>query len=122
MKNYEVSIVEATFEKERMFHADMLDNKKDRTLLWGYTCDRADFHVYMKYGEVHVYVRGGYNNVDNHVCKEEYLPRELVPDKRVYGEASDFEFCKLMREMGASFSFTSFNENREEKQYYGPVL
>ena len=33
---------------EPIISGDTLTRKKDRTLLYGYTCDRRTFHVYIK--------------------------------------------------------------------------
>lgn len=40
-------------------------------------------------------------------------------NKRVYPEASDYEFCKKLLDIGVYIPFTTFDENREEKQFYG---
>lgn len=43
--------------KERIICGkDMTPHLKDRTLLYGYTCDRETFHVYMKNQNIHVVI------------------------------------------------------------------
>lgn len=113
----------------RYVRIDMLNDQSDRTLLWGYTCNRADWHVYIKHGQIHLHSSGGVaewqrqdgkTNID--LCKDEYLWRELIPDKRLYPEACDYEFCKLLKELGAHMPFTTYNNRREPKKYHGPVI
>lgn len=38
-------------KKDKLITSDNLYNERDRTLLYGYTCDRKTFHVYLKYNE-----------------------------------------------------------------------
>lgn len=45
-----------------------------------------------------------------------------VPDKRLYPEACDFEFCRLLKERGISLPFTVFNSERVAKDFYGFTL
>lgn len=45
-----------------------------------------------------------------------------VPDKRLYPETCDYEFCKLLKEAGVHLPFTSFNSNRKEEDFYGFTL
>ena len=62
---------------------------KDRTLLYGYTCDRKTFHVYLKDKEIHTVlydisydgkIPKPINMTEVHVMSN----RDYVPDKRLY--------------------------------------
>lgn len=108
-------------EEQPKIHIGLLNDLSNRTLLWGYTCDRADWHVYIRYREIHLYSYGGSEKVDNHICQEEYLPRDLVPDKRLYANACDFEFCKLLKTLGANLTFSAYSAGCEPSQYYGKI-
>jgi len=101
-----------------------LKNKSSRTLLWGYTTDRRSHHVYIADGKLHVYVYvyGGriepeYRYYDSGVLKLS----SVVPNKRLYPEACDYEFCLLLKEKNIYLPFTTFNSEREHKQYHGTV-
>jgi len=47
---------------------------------------------------------------------------DCVPDKRVYSEACDYEFCKLLINYGVSIPFLSHNPDRPKQQFYGKVI
>ena len=108
--------------KPMMFSATDLINKKDRTLLWGYTLDRNSFHVYLKCGKIHLYV---YSYDEKEILKSEsgfeMDVEKLIPSKRVYPEASDYEFCKKLLDMGINIPFTIFTGDWEERQFYGAI-
>jgi hypothetical protein len=104
-----------------------LVNKKDRTLLYGYTIERDTFHVYLKNKFIHIHIygwdtddlqRGKFTKITK---RGRVLPvEELIPNKRVYPAKSDYEFCKKLLDMGCEIPFTTF-EDGEEKQYYGEL-
>ena len=103
--------------------ASMLQNKADRTLIWGYTPEKDSFHVYLQ-DQTIVRLVFAYKAA---VPKEmeagtEYFPATMVPAKRVYAEASDAEFCGLLRRLGVDFSFAPFNPERAPKQFHGETL
>lgn len=104
--------------------AEQLTSRIDRTLLYGYTCDRRTFHVYLKDGEIYAIVYD--------MPFEEQTPRALssicvnsnqdyIPDKRVYPAKSDYEFCSLLISRGVDIPFTFFEDEVEGKVYYGYV-
>lgn len=101
---------------------DNLTNKQDRTLIWGYTPEGDSFHVYLKDKKIHLYV---YTYVEKKILKfnsdRELAVDILIPRGRVYPEASDYEFCKKLLDMGAHIPFTIFDGSREEKQFYGAI-
>ena len=41
---------------EPLITTQNLNNRQDRTLLYGYTCDRETWHVYLKKGNIHTVV------------------------------------------------------------------
>lgn len=104
-----------------------LENQMDRTLLWGYLCDRRNFHVYLYDGVIYI---ATYNEGDQDPDVDDvvYTPEThiasntwYIPDKRLYPEACDYEFCKLLHEKGMNLPFTTFNEKREYRNFYGAV-
>lgn len=108
-----------------MVSAAKLTDQSDRTLLWGYDCDRHSWHVFLRGGiiERYVYGRGWFTDSSSSDHKrDEFWPAEqLVPNKRLYPEACDAEFCALLINAGAFLPFTTFNDERETKQFYGDV-
>jgi hypothetical protein len=87
----------------------------NRTLLYGYTCERETFHVYIKNKQIYVivynteYYRGGPRPVNMRQI-EVKSNRDYVPDKRLYPERCDYHFCKLLKEKGIDLPFTAFTE------------
>lgn len=100
---------------------DMLSNREDRALIWGYTCDRDSFHAYLMGGEFHIYCYGFNNETIVFRSGPAFEPYEFVPNKRLYPEACDFEFCSLLKRFGQPMSFTTYNDKREPASYYGDV-
>lgn len=107
-------------EKDRseLIQINHLENQNDRTLLYGFDCDRNTWHTYIKDGEIHKVV---YGYEESPKKREVYSNYEYVPNKRLYPECCDFEFCKLLKLKDVILPFTSFQE-RYVKQYYGKVL
>ena len=100
---------------------------KDRTLLYGYTCDRCTFHVYLKNMEIHTVI------YDNDYSEDKIKPKNMrevciksnydyIPDKRLYPEACDYQFCNLLKNCNMNLPFTSFNEERPIQDFYGFTL
>lgn len=123
----ELEFLENVNKIDELINAKDLLNTKDRTLLYGYTCARETFHVYLKNNEIHIVI---YNNDYSGDYTKPKNMRELaiksnydyVPDKRLYPEACDYEFCKLLKERDISLPFTGFNEERTIRDYYGFTL
>ena len=98
-----------------------LTNKDDRTLLFGYDADRNTHHVYLQDGELHICL---YNNREECIYHRsgDFLPLEgITPNKRLYPEACDLEFCALLQQKGVPLPFTVFDESRQEQQFHGKV-
>lgn len=115
----ELGILEKEYPK---ITADNLTNKKNRTLLYGFTCDRDTWHVYLF--DMNIYVckyAYGENPIDiGYICDE------FVPDKRLYPARCDFEFCSLLKSRGIYLPFTTYGEKEtvayHDNGYYGMTL
>ena len=87
----------------------------DRTLAYGYTCDRYTFHVYLQDARIHriVYRHDGatVSYSIGHVADA----HGLIPDKRLYPESTDHRFALLMLGKGLELPFTRFDDARAEK-------
>ena len=105
-------------DKNTLITIDYLDDQSERTLLYGYDCDRNTWHTYIKDGEIKTVIYGF--NEQPYERFVEYN-HHYVPNKRLYPSACDYEFCKLLKLKGVSLPFTTFEE-RTHKQYYGEVL
>lgn len=93
---------------------------KEGTLLWGYTCERYSFHVYLKDGMINriIYSKSE-NKLIDFICGKELKADVLYPDKRLYPEATSYDFVVALRKAGQEPSITNFNEEREVVQWYG---
>lgn len=98
-----------------------LEGREDRTLLYGYTTERATFHVYLRDRVIYKKIYGLADCAWE--CREDdiEIDEHYVPNKRLYPEACDFEFCKLLRQRGVSLPFTTWSDTREKKQFYGEL-
>jgi hypothetical protein len=105
---------------EVVLKGEDLKNQSDRTLLWGYTCERHSWHVYLEDGIIYKVMYGFGDDILSFE-DEQYVRQntEYVPDKRLYPEACDFEFCELLKERGVNLPFTTFNAERGEAQFHG---
>lgn len=100
----------------------------DRTLIYGYTCKRQTFHAYVKYDELYVVIFDGPEEFVRHGVELEAA--HMVPDKRVYPQWCDYDFCKLLISKGVSIPFTTFTQPEEAAvqhkakftPYYGETL
>lgn len=98
-----------------------LSSHADRTLLWGYDLDRNSWHVYVQKGKLHLYVYNGEGETVRYASGISLPVEGLTPNKRLYPEACDFEFCKLVRAKGGYLCFTTFDADRPYKQFHGEV-
>jgi hypothetical protein len=94
----------------------MLTNKSPRTLLFGYTAERATWHVYLGPDQkIHLvtYVGDALPMLLDHLAFSEnpYASNSsLVPPKRAYPEHCDYEFAMLLASHGESVPYTTFTE------------
>ena len=99
-----------------------LSDKSDRTLLYGYTCSRYTWHLYLKTDVIHKVIYGHSDEFISHTAFETGISvYDASPDKRLYPECCDYDFCKLMMLHGGDLPFTSWSD-REQQQYYGLTL
>ena len=102
---------------------DLMSNVTDRTLVYGYFSDRATFHLYLQGKEIHRLVTraGEPPEIVSHDVYDGKVPlTDVVPDKRVYPKACDFEFCQLLLDVGVRMPFTTFDDRRPKADFYGP--
>lgn len=97
-----------------------LVNKDDRTLLYGYTCDRYSWHVYIKNKVIHTicynFDESGLHSIP--ICANS----NYIPDKRLYPNCCDYEFCSLLKNCGEHLCFTTFDCDMISKKYWGYTL
>jgi hypothetical protein len=91
----------------------------DRTLLYGYTCDRNTWHVYIKDCIIHKVI---YRYDTEPVEYEVNDNTDFIPDKRLYPEMCDYKFCLILQRLGYELPFTAWNDERLEQQYYGKII
>lgn len=96
--------------------------QENRTLLFGYTCERDTFHVYLMDGEIHRVIYDFEGRLIDHICDEELEINFCIPNKRAYPERTDIGFATIVHERGGEIPFTTFTDNVPEKKFYGKVL
>ena len=97
--------------KQIVVCTELLQDKTPRTLIWGYTCERHSFHVYLdNKGTLNkvVYKFGG--EIVLSKTGKTLVAEECVPDKRVYPQHCDFEFCKQLQSLDVNIPFTTYEE------------
>lgn len=105
--------------------SDLSDNS-NRTLFWGYTAERESFHVYLYNGYMELIIYNHAYEVTTYMGRREGIAAdELVPNKRLYPEACDYEFARLVIARktikGIGLPFTTYNHNRLPQPYYGAI-
>lgn len=124
-EEYEVELNRVNKKMDEVIDASMLMNKNDRTLLYGYTCDRLTWHVYIKDGVIHKVLYGTSWDRDGEMPVTEYEVKyncDYIPNKRIYPECCDLEFCTLLAQRCIHLPFTCYEDEREKKQFYGKIL
>jgi hypothetical protein len=97
------------------------EKRYDHTLLYGYTVERNTFHVYMEGKEVAIYIYRHDKERIYYLKDARHILTSLVPNKRVYPETCDPEFCHLLISAGINIPFTHYDDKREFRNYYGDV-
>lgn len=93
---------------------------KEGTLLWGYTCERESFHVYLKDGKLHrIIYRTSERKILSYESGTVLEASMLHPSKRIYPEATSFDFARALIEAGEQPSMTRFDEDRPPADWYG---
>lgn len=108
----------------KVVSAAVLKDKTPRTLIYGYFCDRDTFHLYLD--ELGRFCRIVYN-YSGQVQSSDILTtipvEQTVPDKRVYPEACDLEFCKIIQPLlEYGIPFTTYNNKRERQTFHGKLI
>jgi hypothetical protein len=98
----------------------LLRDQSDRTLLYGYTVERNTWHVYLLDGLIYLHIYNPQRTFQTSASAA-WAVNDLIPNKRLYPEACDHEFCTLLTNLGADLPFTSFSENRPGGPFYGKV-
>lgn len=122
LKPKDIMTIKAQVLIQPVFHVSQLDDTADRTLLWGYTGDRYSFHVYIKDGTLHrvIYTR---KELIDYISGDSIEAPLLVPNKRTYPEACDFDFCmKLEVMLDHGITFTTYHEKRVPAQFHGKLI
>jgi hypothetical protein len=91
-----------------------------RTLLYGYTCDRETHHVFQDdMGGIRLYVyRNNFGTPETPVRMVDVSNEgvatldELIPNKRLYPQHCDHDFCLYLKERGVHLPFTTWEEPR----------
>lgn len=107
----------------KLITASDLKDQTPRTLLYGWICSGDTWHVYIDYNtegdaEIHTVCYYG----DNMAEIDVKYNAMFVPDKRLYPEYCDYEFCSLLLKHGEHLPFTSYNEPTKTGQFFGEKL
>jgi hypothetical protein len=106
-------------EVDRLITAYDLKDRTDRTLLYGYTCERDTWHVYIQRNHIFKVIYNYKDEPEQYYVTDNY---QYVPDKRLYPECCDYEFCKLLKEREVNLPFTTWQDRTEKKDYWGETL
>lgn len=96
-----------------------LSDQTDRTLLYGYNCDRDTWHVYLEGGKIHSVIYTYDGEPTELTIRSNF---DYVPDKRLYPARCDYEFCELLKKNDVPLPFTTFEEVKLKGTYYGEIL
>lgn len=115
-KNEMTNIIKWTPRQfDDLITAKDLKNKSDRTLLYGYDCDRNTWHTYIKNRKIHTIIGSNEVNIDNNF--------DYIPNKRLYAQCCDYEFCSMLADLNVNMAFTNYGESSQnDNGYYGAIL
>lgn len=129
MTNKQYELLNNINKANELISVENLCNIKDRTLLYGYNYYRTIFHVYLKNRIIHtVLYKTIYSDLYltikpiNMIEISVMSNYDYVPNKRLYPEACDYEFCKLLKERNIILPFTIFDNKRDMTDFYGFTL
>lgn len=104
------------------------EDYSDRTLLYGYDCDRVTWHLYVDDGDIylHCYTPDGTtfrHNLSRDPFKRSTLQATIVPNKRLYPERCDYDFCVWAKQEGLHLTFTTYDAERVKPVdgYFGKI-
>ena len=101
---------------------DFTSDASDRTLLWGYGASlhgHRGHHVFLKDGKVHMLKEGGPEDARVVTAFDAFA--DLLPSKRLYPEACDYDFCRFLKERGLTLRFATWDDERTPKTWHGPL-
>ena len=107
MNKQEYHVLTNIIDGERILVEDLV-NRQDRTLIYGYDISRYTFHLYLQDGD---FILDFWKHPEEPetIYAQTYINASTcVPNKRVYPERCDFEFCALLQEKGIDIPFTTF--------------
>lgn len=100
--------------------AGFLQDQTPRTLIYGYSTARDTFHLYLAEDGIHLVIYDYHKLQLQHKHENEGIRfSECVPDKRVYPEACDYEFCTMLLQADVRIPFTTWSDDRAEKPFHG---
>lgn len=106
-----------------VIEADELVDRTPRTLIYGYTTDRNTFHIWFDHGMIHkaIYHIPAHASpvLISFVAGFSIVAATAVPDKRIYPERCDLEFCTLIRDRGVRLPFTRYTPPTDPGPFYG---
>ena len=106
MNKLEYEMLESVERKEEeiICAEDLKPNLKDRTLLYGYTCERETFHVYIKDKEIHVVVY--YNDYSSDKVKPKNMREISFEVDSVSGNILSLTVYDFSYSAGAAHGYT----------------
>lgn len=123
MKKFEFEQLEKLVISPRTVSGAMLVNKTPGTLMYGYTCNRDTFHLYLDDAEVIQCVTYSGDGLLLSHAFGELEARKCVPDKRLCPERCDYEFCALLLSLQVSLPFTIYDDKvKSSSTYDGRLL
>lgn len=109
--------------QSKIISIEDLKDDSDRTLLYGYTCTRDTWHTYIENKQIYVVIYEFEREPKQLRVESNY---DFVPDKRLYPERCDYDFCRLLKNSRVELPFTTWTdewtEDVENQKYYGKVL
>lgn len=105
-----------------------LRDQEARTLIYGYDVDRNSFHVYLSYNGKICAVLYSYPDKILSTWDEDSagFPEgvttnlEWIPNKRVYPECCDYDFCRILQERGVDVPYTTYDTTRKlDRLFWG---
>lgn len=100
--------------------AKHLKNKENRTLIYGLDADNRIFHVYLKDEQIYIVT---YNYMEGLLEFKAISNNGYIPNKTVFAQYSDYEFCKLLQKQCIHIPFSLYAEpEKEPTPYFGSIL
>lgn len=119
MNKEELETLEYIDSHPVLININDLTGRGDRTLLYGYDCNRNSWHVYIYKLKIYgcKYAHDGLTERIKFTENSDY-----VPNKRLHPECCDYEFCCLLKRYGVYLPFTQYQEIIDREIYYGKLL